>query len=66
MNIQLSIGVLDNQRGHQYLRDNARVRMIPEFSFEVCLPKPADFYLKDTHSSEQAISPLAGLKLSGF
>ncbi len=39
------LDALDNQAGYQYLRDNARERMVQEFSFEVCLPKLAEFYL---------------------
>jgi glycosyltransferase involved in cell wall biosynthesis len=39
------LDTLDNQAGYQHLRDNARARMVQEFSFEVCLPKLADFYL---------------------
>lgn len=39
------LDALDNQAGYQYLRENARERMVQEFSFEVCLPKLADFYL---------------------
>jgi glycosyltransferase involved in cell wall biosynthesis len=52
------LDVLDNQNGYQYLRDNARERMVQEFSFEACLPKLADFYLNHTHSPQWTASPL--------
>jgi len=52
------LDVLDNQSGYQALRDNARERMVQEFSFEVCLPKLADFYLKEAPGSKQAVPPL--------
>jgi len=39
------LDALDNQSRYQYLRENARERMVKEFSFDVCLPKLADFFL---------------------
>jgi glycosyltransferase involved in cell wall biosynthesis len=55
------LDALDNQARYQHLRENARERMIQEFSFEVCLPKLADFYLNPGLGESQVEKEAAGL-----
>lgn len=43
--VETILAVLDHPADYQPLRENARERMVREFSFEVCLPKLAEFYL---------------------
>ena len=48
--VETILKVLDCPGDYQHLQDNARERMVQEFSFDVCLPKLAEFYL-DTRKS---------------
>lgn len=41
----LMLEVLSNGKSYNQLRDNARQSMVENYSFEVCLPKLAKFYL---------------------
>jgi len=49
--VEKMLEVLDKPAAYEHLRENARQSMVETYSFEVCLPKLAEFYLQENARS---------------
>lgn len=49
--VERMLAALDNPSAFRPLREAAREKMVQNFSFEVCLPRLAEFYLEKDHSN---------------
>lgn len=57
--VDTMLDILGNPAKYQPMREQAREDMVNKFSFEVCLPKLAEFYLSDSpgiHKRQHALS----------